>query len=228
MALTFLSLVNNVAERLNEVPLTSSNFAGASGFYADAKNYVNAAINRINTQEYEWPFNHMTKTETLVVDQNKYQYPADTKSVPYDTFRLKGSDALNVRSMKLEVLDYEEYLSKYTDHEFNPSDYSDSPRMVVRNRNDYFTIVPPPDQAYEVVFEYYTMPADLINWDDTTNIPESFRWLINEGAMYHAYMFRGALEEAAAANSMFDRGIKDMRKLYINRTEYARSTVIRS
>ena len=226
--MNFLSLVNDVNQRLNEVPLTSSNFAGATGYYADSKGYINSAINRINREEFEWPFNHETKTQTLVVNQIKYPYEANAKSVAFDTFRLKGDVALNTESRHLQVVDYEEYLHKYTDHEFHPEDYTDSPKGVFRARNLSFGVIPPPDQAYDVVYEYYKLPADLSNWDDEPSIPEQFRWVILEGAMHHAYMFRGGLDEAALADRLFTAGIKDMRKLYINRTEYARSTIIRS
>lgn len=228
MAYNYLELVNDVNKRLNEVPLTSSNFAGATGYYADVKGYINSALNRVNREEFEWPFNHIKYTETLVVDQNKYAYQPDAKSVAFDTFRLKGSDLLNVETRKLKTLDYEEYLSKYADHEFNPTDYQDTPVYVVRNRDLSYIVAPPPDQAYEVVYEYYKLPVNLENWDDVPTIPEQFRWVILEGAMYHAYFFRGALEEAAASNQMFTAGVADMRKIYINRTEYARSTIIRS
>jgi hypothetical protein len=224
----YLELVNDVNRRLNEVPLTSSNFASATGYYADVKGYVNSALNRINREEFEWPFNHHTFTQTMTVNQSKYPYQSDAKSVAFDTFRLKGDDTLNVTSKKLRIMDYEEYLNTYSDYEFNPADYADSPQYIIRNRDLSFTIAPPPDQLYEVVYEYYKLPIDLTDWDDVPTVPEQFRWVILEGAMYHAYMFRGAIEEAAVSNQLFQAGLKDMRKLYINRTEYARSTVIRS
>jgi len=228
MAYNFLSLVNDVNQRLNEVPLTSSNFAGATGYYADAKGYVNSAINRINREEFEWPFNHVTKTQTLVVDQVRYPYESDAKSVAFDTFRLKGTEALNVNSRHLKTIDYEEVLQKYTDYEFNPTDYADTPQMVFRDRTLGFGIIPPADQAYDIVYEYYKLPVDLSNWDDVPTVPENFKWVILEGAMYHAYMFRGGIDEANISNQLFREGLKDMRKIYINRTEYARSTIIRS
>lgn len=228
MAYNYLELVNDVNRRLNEVPLTSSNFATASGYYSDVKGYVNSALNRINREEFEWPFNHVTHTELLVIDQPKYSYQSDAKSVAFDTFRLKGSDTLNVTSKRLRTLDYEAYLHEYPDYEFNPADHHDSPYWVVRNRDLSFTIAPPPDQTYEILYEYYRLPVDLESWDDVPSIPEQFRWVILEGAMYHAYMFRGGIEEASVSNQLFQAGIKDMRKIYINRTEYARSTVIRS
>lgn len=228
MALNFLSLVNDVNTRLNEVPLTSSNFGAASGVYADNKGHINNAINRINREEFEWPFNHVTKTQTLVVNQSRYPYEADAKSVAFDTFRLKRDDTFNMSSRQLGQLDYEEVLHKFPDYEFNPADYADTPTQVYRARNLSFGVVPPPDQAYEVLYEYYKLPTDMVNWDDIPSIPEHFRWVILEGAMYYAYLFRGGLEEAAASNELFKQGIKDMRKIFINRTEYVRSSVIRS
>ena len=228
MAYNFLELVNDVNIRLNEVPLTSANFLDATGYSADVKRYVNASLNRINREEFEWPFNHQTQTQLLTIDQSKYPYKTDAKSIAFDTFRLKGSDLLNTNSRHLRVLDYEQYLEQFSDFEFNPQDYHDAPEYVTRNRNLSFTISPPPDQAYEVVYEYYKLPLDLENWDDVPTVPVQFKWVILEGAMYHAYLFRGGLEEAGAADQLFESGLKALRKLYINRYEYARSTIIKS
>ena len=61
MAYNFLGLVNDVNRRVNEVQLTSSNFATAKGFYDLGKDAVNYAIRYINQSEYEWPFNHVTQ-----------------------------------------------------------------------------------------------------------------------------------------------------------------------
>lgn len=224
----YLELVNDVNRRLNEVPLTSSNFASAVGFYADVKGYVNSSLNRINRENFEWPFNHQVYTETLVVNQTDYPYQADAKTVAFDTFLLKGEQSLGVSSKRLKVLDYEEYLNQFSDFEFNPEENANCPEFVVRNRNLSYTVSPPPDKAYTIRYEYYKLPVDLDQWDDVPTVPSQFRWVILEGAMYHAYMFRGALEEAAVSNQLFQAGIKDMRTLYTNRYEYVRSPVIRS
>jgi hypothetical protein len=222
----YLELTNNVAKRLNEVPLTSINFDSAVGFQADIKSYINQAINRINFDEFEWPFNHVTVNLVLTPEQVKYPYPTDAKTIAFDSFVLKGDDALNVQSQKLKMLDYEEHLEQTLDWELNPADYAQEPKMVFRSRDLTFGIVPPADQAYTVRYEYYSLPIELEAWDDVPTVPEQFKWVIQEGAMYYAYMFRGDLEAASASNAMFLQGLKDMRKIYINRYEYARSTMI--
>ena len=81
MATTFLQLVNQVNRRLNEVELTSTNFASATGFYAHAKDAVNASIRYINQSEFEWPFNHNTQTTTLTANTSRYSFPADWSDV---------------------------------------------------------------------------------------------------------------------------------------------------
>jgi len=223
MALTFLELTNDVLTRLNETPLTSTNFPTALGVYSDAKNYVNSSINRINREQFEWEFNHVTQDLTLVVGQSKYSFPADAKLVAFDSFVIKGNDALNVESQKLIVLDYEEYLEKYSDHEFRPTEYLDLPAYVVKRRDRSFTVTPPPDKAYVLRYEYYRLTSDLVDWDDETTIPDFMRWIILEGAMHQAYMFRGDLESAAMSDNMFRQGVKDLRVLSTNRYEYVRS-----
>jgi hypothetical protein len=64
MAYDYLGLVNDVNRRLNEVELTSSNFAAATGEYSMIKDAVNSAIRYLNQHEYEWPFNHVETEET--------------------------------------------------------------------------------------------------------------------------------------------------------------------
>ena len=68
MAYDYLGLVNDVNRRLNEVELTSTNFATANGEYSMIKDAVNASIRFINQHEFEWPYNHVTEEETLTVN----------------------------------------------------------------------------------------------------------------------------------------------------------------
>lgn len=228
MSYNFLSLVNDVAVRLNEVPLTTSNFTSSAGIYTDMKAAVNSSLNRVNREEFEWPFNHTKQTQILVPDQIEYAFPTNMKSAALDTFRLKGDTTFNNRSAKLQVLDYEDYLSRWPEMEFNPTDFANTPHSVYRGRNLKWGVVPPPDQAYSVIYEWYANPVDLVLDTDIPTVPEQFRWVILEGALYHAYLFRGGEFEANNSNQLFQQGVKDMRKIYINRTEYVRSTTIRS
>ena len=63
MSETFLTHTNRVIARLNEVQLTSSDFANSRGIQTQCKNAVNEAVRYINQKEFQYPFNHSTKTQ---------------------------------------------------------------------------------------------------------------------------------------------------------------------
>ena len=118
MALTFLSVTNSVITRMNEVELTSSTFTNARGVQVQCKNAVNEAIRYINQREFGYSFNHSTNTETLVPGKVRYALPTSTKSVDYNTARIKRSTTLNASGTNLTTLNYNEYIqNEYANQE---------------------------------------------------------------------------------------------------------------
>ena len=227
MAYNYLGLVNEVNRRLNEVELTSSNFDTAGGFYSSAKDAVNASLRHINHEEYNWPWNHILEEETLTPGVTRYDYPTDAKLIDMQSFRIKKNDALNVSTTKLKSMDYQEYLDRYVDYEYNSgSDLQGIPRHVSRAPSQEFLIIPTPDKAYEIVYEYYRNQVSLELYDDVPNVPIEFKHTIVDGAMFYAYQFRADTQASQIAQGKFESGIKYMRSLYINRYDYIRSTVI--
>lgn len=226
MAYDFLGLVNEINARLNEVALTSSNFASAAGFYRSAKDSVNAAIRDINHTHYEWPFNHVTDTLTLVVDQTRYDFPADAASVDVDSFRVKEDATFGNKTVKLRPILYQEYLDRYVDQEYTTGDVSNVPERVFLTQDNQIGFYPKPDEEYEVDYEYFMFPTDLEAFDDVPTIPERFRQVIVDGAMFHAYMFRSNEQSAALMKAKFEEGLKRMRIMLINDYKYVYSTYI--
>ena len=118
MALTFLTLTNSVITRMNEVELTSSNFTSARGVQIQCKNAVNEAIRYINQREFGYSFNHATNTESLVPGKVRYALPTSTKSVDYNTARIKKSTTLDTSGSSLSILNYNEYIqNEYANQE---------------------------------------------------------------------------------------------------------------
>jgi len=227
MAYDFLGLVNKINRRLNEVELTSSNFAAATGFYSQAKDSINAAIRDINQTEYNWPFNHVEEEDVLTANMVRYSFPHDAKIIDFNTFRLKEDSTLAVDTRKLRVMSYEEYLEKFVSYEYDADNGSSTvPTHVFQAPNLEFGMVPPPDKAYTIVYEYYRVPVDLENATDVPDIPERFAHVIVDGAMHYAYLFRGNTQDALVAKEKFQEGIKNMRSVLINRYDYVRSTKI--
>jgi hypothetical protein len=112
MALTYLSLTNDVLTRMNEVVLTSANFTDARGIQVQAKNAINEAIRHINQKEFAYPFNHASNSSTVVPGVVRYTIPTDTKYIDYNTARIKKDTDVSASGVNLKRLNYNEYISK--------------------------------------------------------------------------------------------------------------------
>ena len=53
---SYLDLTNELLREMNEVPLTSGSFAGATGIQQHVKDAVNRAYLDIVNEEPQWPF----------------------------------------------------------------------------------------------------------------------------------------------------------------------------
>ena len=225
MSYNYIGLVNDVNRRLNEVELTSANFAATTGYYSFAKDSVNSAIRHINQEEFEWPWNHVTDTVTLTAGISRYPYPIDAKTIKMDSFRIQRNATFGNTTQRLKEISYEEYLDKYIDNEYNSStSIRGLPEYIVRTPNRELILVPTPDQAYDLDYEYFQLGYDLILDVDVPTLPETYRNVIVDGAMYYVYQFRSDTQMAQLSQQRFEDGIKYLRSQHINRPTYLRDT----
>lgn len=220
----YLSLVNAVNERLNEVPLDDTNFLSAAGWYSQAKEAVNASVRMISQQEFEWPWGFKSTTMALTTGVMLYDYPEGSQSLNFDSFRLNRDVALNTSYQHLRSVDYEEVLGSGVDIN-NPRVAGTSrPYAVFRTPGLKFGVYPTPNAAYNLSFDWFVSPPELTDTEDVPFIPVQWKHVIVNGAMYFAYMFRGDPESSMVMKQLFDSDIKVMRKLYQNRYEYVRAS----
>lgn len=223
MAYDFIGLCNDVNKRLNEVALTTTNFSTVEGYYSFVKDSVNAAIRHINQEEFEWPWNHVEEEQTLTAGTSRYSFPTDAKTINFNTFRVKRSATFGNPTQRLKPLQYEEYIEKYVDQEYDTDTNNRGvPEFIVRTPSREFILVPEPDKAYELVYEYYQLGFDMALHNDVPSLPESYRHIIINGAMYYVYQFRADTQMAQLSKEMFEDGVKYLRSQHINRTEYIR------
>ena len=223
MAYDYLGLVNDVNRRLNEVALTTTDFAITTGYYSFVKDSVNTAIRHINQEEYEWPWNHVEEELTLTAGVSRYPFPEDAKTIYMETFRIKRSATLGNGTEYLKKLSYEEYLEKYVDQEYDTGTANRGvPRFIVRAPSRELILVPEPDKAYDLVYEYYRLGYDMALHNDVPTLPEAYRHIIVAGAMGLVYQFRSDTQMAQMAKQDFENGIKYLRSIHINRTDEIR------
>lgn len=224
---TYVTLVNQLLRRLNEVALNSSGdgFTTVKGVQALAKDSINNAIRHILQDGHEFPFLKTTYTHTLTALQKEYSFQSDFSTVDWDSFFLKVHTTAGNEPRLLKPISYEDYLQTYrVQDETNTT--GDAPIVVYQTYEDKFGISPPPNTDYEVEYVYFAFPNDLTAYNDTCIIPSRFDHIIVDGAMMYMMRFRSNDNQAQIHQMNFDKGIKSMRRLLLDDKLRVRSTVI--
>lgn len=227
---TYITLVNELLRRLNEVTLDT----GGDGFdtvrnvQALAKDAVNSSIRLILQDGQEWPFLKTTYTQTLSVGTRQYAFPADYSSADWDTFYLKKLSSENNSPMRLSVISYDQYIQNVrpSDDTGDQVNGDGPPSLVYQTLGTSFGVSPIPDAAYQIEYVYWKFPTDLSAFNDVAIIPDRFKHVVIDGAMMFMMRFRSNEQSAAMHQNNFEDGIKTMRRVLIDDTLFVRSTVV--
>ena len=229
MATNYVTLVNKVLVRMNEVLLDTAGdgFDITRGTQALAKEAVNSSIRMILQDGQEWPFLKQTYTQVLTEGTRQYSFPADMGTMDWDTFYLKALSSNNNTPTALRPISYEEYTKGYrSQDDMSGEGGQTAPRYVYQTFDSAFGVTPVPDAAYEVEYVYWQSPEDLKLYSDMSSIPTRFDHIIVDGAVMFMMRFRSNEQSAAVHQSNFEDGIKAMRRILIDDDLAIRSTVI--
>ena len=227
---TYVSLVNELLRRMNEVTLdiAGDGFDTARNVQALAKDAMNSSIRLILQDGQEWPFLKTTYIETLVAGTRQYDFPADYSSVDWDTFYIKQLTSESNSPRRLSPISYDEYIRNYrtSDDTGNTVNGESAPIVVYQTYGDKFGVTPIPNAAYEVEYVYWSYPQDLTVYNDIAIIPDRFKHILIDGAMMFMMRFRSNEQSAAMHQKNFEDGIKAMRRVLMDDPLGLRSTVI--
>ena len=229
MATTYVTLVNKVLTRMNEVLLDTAGdgFDSVRNVQALAKEAVNSSVRMILQDTQEWPFLKTTYTQTLAAGTRQYDFQADMATVDWDTFYLKKLTSKDNQPLALKPISYEEYIQSYRSIDDTGDASGDgAPKYVYQTYEEKFGVTPVPDAAYEVEYVYWTFPSDMTLFDDTCVIPSRFDHVIIDGAVMFMMRFRSNEQSAAIHQNNFEEGIKAMRRVLLDDDLAIRSTVI--
>ena len=226
---TYVTLVNELLRRLNEVTLDTAGdgFTAVRNVQALAKDAVNNSIRSILQTGQEWPFLKTTQTQTLAAGTRQYDFPADYSRADWQTFYIKKLTSVDNTPMHLPSITYDEYIQRYR-HFDDTGDATgiSAPTLVYQTNESKFGVTPIPDNTYEVEYIYYKFPSDLTAFSDTAIIPDRFKHVLIDGAMMYMMRFRSNEQSAAMHQANFDMGIKSMRRILIDEPLRVRSTVV--
>jgi len=226
---TYVTLVNELLTRLNEVTLDTAGdgFGTVRNVQSLAKQAVNNSIRNILQTGQEWPFLKNTYTQTLTAGTRQYDFPADYSRADWQTFYLKKLTSVDNTPMSLPSITYDEYIQRYRHFDDTGEQTGISaPTLVYQTNEEKFGVTPIPDEAYEIEYIYWSFPADLTAYNDTTVIPDRFKHVIIDGAMMYMMRFRSNEQSAAVHQGVFQEGIKSMRRILVDEPLRIRSTVV--
>ena len=227
---TYISLVNELLRRLNEVTLDTAGdgFDTVRNVQALAKDAINSSVRLILQDGQEWPFLKTTYTQTLTIGTRQYSFPSDYSSVDWDTFYLKKLSSQGNSPMNLKPMSFEEYTQnvRASDDGGDQVNGDGPPIRVYQTLGESFGVTPIPDAAYEVEYVYWSYPSDMTVYDDVAVIPDRFKHVVIDGAMMFMMRFRSNEQSAAMHQNNFEDGIKSMRRVLMDDAISIRSTVI--
>ena len=244
MATTYLEITNEVLRELNEVPLTSSNFANAKGLQAFVKDTVNKAIFDIANEEPQLPFfsaglsgatdpfyGNVTVATTAgtrwyLLKSGSSSITTDYASIDWDDFYLTtinvSGEAAPFVSQGLKFLNLADWKRYYRDSE-NSDDASTQaygePKYVIKSPdNRKFGLSPIPDKVYNVHFYAFEKPTALSAHGDTVVLPEQYTNVITSRVRYYVWQFKESHQQAAFALDDYRRAMKSMKSNLLNPT----------
>lgn len=228
MPSTYISLCNQVLRRLNEVEIIEGDFAITTGIQSLVKDAVKSSIAKINTAEFEWPFNAAEETDTMVVGQEEYAWPTYFKVADWNTFQIQADATLGSTFTVLKFIERDEWYRSYRDADDTAGSTGISiPRFVFSTHGNGYGVSPSPDKAYSLKFRYFMNFSDITNATDQSRIPSSYDTVLIDGAIYYLYMFKDNMEAAQASYAAFMAGIKELQSLYINSYQSITDTRVR-
>ena len=242
MATTFLTLTNDVLRELNEIELTSANFASAKGIQNFVKNSINKSIKDIANEEPQLPFfavaasgetdpfygnvtvASVAGTRWYTLKSGSSSITTDYSSIDWDDFyvttiSVSGESAPYV-SKGLSFITLEDWTRYYRDSE--NADDSDSqnygePQYVIRSPDHRkFGLSPIPDKVYNVHFYAYTAPTALSAYSDEIVFPDQYSNVITARTRYYVWQFKESPQQAAFALDDYKKGMRQMKSNLIN------------
>jgi len=242
MATTYLDITNEVLRELNEIPLTSANFANATGLQKFVKDTVNKSIFDIANEEPQLPFFsagvsgstdpfYGNVTVPTVAGQRFYTLKSDSSSITTDYASIDWDDfyvtTINVSgetspyvSKGLRFLTLDDWKRYYRDSEneddANSQTYGE-PKFVIKSPDSRkFGLSPIPDKVYNIHFYAFVRPTALSAYDDTMVLPEQYSNIVTARMRYYVWQFKESPQQAAFALDDYKKGMKYMKSNLMN------------
>jgi len=237
MATTFRTVVNEILSELNEVQLTSTNFASATNIQNAVKLFVNRAYFDINAPVYKWPWLSVDSPQANGYGNVYISTVAGTKWYLLNPSATTVNDDYGAVDWEKMVLTTEGVVGESTPYTYQnlvyiptekwkdyffESELRDKgsgspqygvPRRVIRSPdNRRVGLSPTPDKEYRIYFYAYTRPVALSAEDDAFVIPDQYIPVLVARARYYAWQRKENPQQASLSLKDWEDGLRAMRQ----------------
>lgn len=230
--MTYLDYINLVLAEINEVPLDASQLTTARGLHRYVMNSVNRTyLDIVNTPESKWPWLQtqdvdinnpdlvLSGEQTIVtVGDEWYQIPVQDPYkdvIDWDNIYILDPEGTRVTVHTLSWTEYSTLKDRKALHD------TGTPRYIIQSPDGRsMGIFPNPeeDEQHLIKFRLWQRPSRFNNADDVVPIPDQFSNVMIDGASHYAWRFRENIEQASFSFQKFERGVKDMKRVFGNQS----------
>ena len=237
MATTYLQLCNEILREINEVELTSADFATSVGIQSHVKDLINRAYLDMVNEEAQWPFLAVAESGTsdpnygnvnieTVAGTRWYELkPAsdslttDYSYIDCDNFLLTtigvSGETSPYTSRNLRYTTIEEWKDYFrigqNNDDADTQSYGTPDRVIKSPDNRKFGLSPIPDKAYKIWFYAYALPTALSAYTDEVVFPDLYVPVLINRARYYVHQFKDNPQAAAFSNEDYKKGLKNMK-----------------
>jgi len=237
MATNYLQLCNQILREINEVELTTADFATSVGIQSHVKDLINRSYLDMVNEEAQWPFlaveesgstdpNYGNVTVDTVAGTRWYELKPSSDSLTTDysyidwdnflvtTIGVSGEDApYTSRNLKFTTIEeWKDYfrLGQNND-DADTQSYGVPSRVIKSPDNRKFGLSPIPDKVYKIWFYAYLLPTELDSYTDEIVFPDLYVPVLINRARYYVHQFKDNPQASAFALEDYKKGIKKMK-----------------
>lgn len=236
MATTYLEAVNEVLSEMNEVLLTSTNFASATNIQRHVKEAVNRAYFDVNNPEHKWQWLSVAAPQNdrvgnvyqetvagqrwYLLNPNATDFNDDYGHVDWNNFELTTEGVAgettpydNERLMYIELEEWQDHFARAENIDKGDGQQYGTPYRVIASPDGRrFGLSPIPDKVYRIYYYAWDRPTKLVNHNDTVNLPDQYIPVLISRARYYGWQRKESSENAAIALQDYEKGLKGMRQ----------------
>ena len=237
MATNYLQLCNEILREINEVELTTADFATSVGIQSHVKDLINRSYLDMVNEEAQWPF--LTVEESGSTDPNYGNVTIDTVAgtrwyelkpssdslitdysyIDWDNFLVTtigvSGETAPYTSRNLKFTTIEEWKDYFrlgqNNDDADTQSYGVPNRVIKSPDNRKFGLSPIPDKVYKIWFYAYLLPTELDLYADEIVFPDLYVPVLINRARYYVHQFKDNPQASAFALEDYKKGLKKMK-----------------